>query len=235
MSHEPNIPTTAFLMADPTRWAMLAALLDGRALPAGELAYTAGISAQTASAHLSKLRSGGLISMEKEGRHHYFRLAGAHVAEAMEQLATIQPIEPVRRRPLSPKARKLRHARTCYNHLAGRLGVALARSLEERGYIAAAPGKQYDVTTAGAEWFVSIGLDVSTIQPTRRGLARQCLDWTERRHHLAGPLGVRLMRTLCENDWLRRTKTPRAITLTSKGQREFKRQLGVDENAVADS
>lgn len=232
MSHEPNVPAVAFLMSDPTRWTMLTALLDGRALPAGELAYAAGISAQTASAHLSRLCAGGLISVEKEGRHRYFRLAGSNVAQAIEQLAAIQPIEPARRKPLSPGARKLRHARTCYDHLAGRLGVAIARGLEDRGYIVAQPGKQYDVTPAGADWFASIGLDVSTVQPTRRGLARQCLDWTERNHHLAGPLGVRLLATLHANGWLRRSKQSRAVSMTPKGRAELERQLGVNEHAM---
>src|SRR5699024_4886711 len=145
MSYAPNVPAVAFLLSDPTRWAMLAVLFDGRALPAGELAYAAGVSAQTASSHLSKLREGGLIEMEKAGRHRYFRLAGADVAQAIEQLATIQPLPQLRRKPLSPKARCLRRARTCYNHLAGELGVALAHGLEEYGYIVAVPDKQYDV------------------------------------------------------------------------------------------
>lgn len=227
MSDAPNIPAVAFLMSDPTRWAMLAALLDGRARPAGELAYAAGVSAQTASSHLAKLRDGGLVAMEKEGRHRYFRLAGAHVAQAIEQLATVQPLPQTRRKPLSPKARQLRHARTCYNHLAGELGVAVARGLQARGYIVAMPDKQYDVTDEGAAWFAGIGLDVAAIRPTRRGLARQCLDWTQREHHLAGPLGVRLMDTLCAQGWLARSRDSRAVRLTARGRAQLTHHLGI--------
>lgn len=232
MSYQSNTRSTAFLMSDATRWTMLIALLDGRALPAGELAYAAGVSAQTASSQLAKLRDGGLIGMEKQGRHRYFRLSGAHVAQAIEQLATIQPRVQPRRKPLSPQALRLRHARTCYDHLAGRLGVALAQGLEQRGYIVAVPDKQYDVSTAGADWFAGIGLDVTTIRPTRRGLARQCLDWTERRHHLAGPLGVRLLQILCTNGWLRRSPDSRAVQPTLLGRTQLKRQLGVDDQAL---
>jgi len=206
---------------------MLAVLLDGRALPAGELAFAAGVSAQTASSHLSKLHDGGLVTMEKQGRHHYYRLADARVAQAIEQLATVQPLPQVRRKPLSPKARRLRQARTCYNHLAGRLGVTLAHSLEAHGYIVSVPDKQYDVTPAGADWFATIGLDVARLRPTRRGLARQCLDWTEREHHLAGPLGVELLRTLCDQGWLRRSADTRAVHVTDSGRAQLKRQLGV--------
>lgn len=232
MTNGPNIPTTAFLMSDSTRWAMLMALLDGRALPAGELAYASGVSAQTASSHLAKLLDGGFLSVEKEGRHRYYRLAGAHVAQAIEQLSSIQPIAPTRRKPLSSKAKTLRFARTCYDHLAGQLGVTLARRLEEHGYIIAVPDKQYDVSASGAEWFWSIGLDVAQIMPTRRGLARQCLDWTEREHHLAGPLGTRLLQTFYDNDWLRRSDQPRSVRVTSKGRKQFRIHLGLDTDVI---
>src|SRR5699024_3681785 len=136
-----NIAATASLIADPTRMLMLSALLDGRALPAGELAYAAGISPQTTSAHLNKLLAGGFLSLEKEGRHRYYRLAGSHIAEAIEQLAAIHPPGPPRRKALSPEARDLRFARCCYNHLAGRLGVSITRQLCDRGLIVAAPNK----------------------------------------------------------------------------------------------
>jgi DNA-binding transcriptional ArsR family regulator len=228
MSDEPNISAVAALIADPARALMLTALLDGRALPAGELAYASGITAQTASSHLAKLLSGGLLSVEQEGRHRYFRLAGGHIAQALEQLAAIRPTGPVRRKALSPEAKALRFARCCYDHLAGQLGVAVTRSLIERGFILPAEAKQFEVTAAGDEWFASIGLDVTTLKPTARGLARQCLDWTERTHHIAGPLGVRLMSTLCEQQWLRRVKGSRAVEVTPKGYLELKRQLGVD-------
>lgn len=234
MRNEPNVPATAFLMADPTRWAMLLALLDGRALPAGDLAYTAGVGAPTASAHLGKLVGGGLLAVEREGRHRYYRLAGAQVARAIEQLALTRPPGVVPRHPPTPGTQPLRFARTCYNHLAGRLGVALARALEEQGHIVAAPGKQYDVTPGGAAWFAAIGVDLATAHATRRGLARQCLDWTERRHHLAGPLGVALLGTFIDRGWLARAATPRIVTVTPTGAAQLKRHLGVDTATLHD-
>ena len=227
MSLQPNIALAASLIADPARAAMLAALLDGRALPAGELAYAAGVTAQTASAHLGKMLSGGMLACETEGRHRYYRLAGPHVAQAIEQLASISPAEPVRRKALSREAQQLRFARCCYDHLAGRLGVAVTQRLQARGFIVPAHAKQFEVTQAGRDWFARMGLDVAALKPTRHGLARQCLDWTERTHHLAGPLGVQLLRLLCAAGWLRRSNASRAVQLTPKGAAGLKEQLGL--------
>jgi DNA-binding transcriptional ArsR family regulator len=228
MSYGLAVASVAALLADPARATMLAALLDGRALPAGELAYAGGVTAQTASAHLSKLLRGGLVAVETEGRHRYYRLSGPHVAEAIERLATVRPLEPTRRRALGPYARELRFARRCYDHLAGQLGVALARALQQRGIIAPAPDKRCEVTPAGADWFREIGIDIAALKPTRRGLARQCLDWTERRHHLAGPIGAELLRALCERGWLRRLPVSRAIQVTPSGRLELQHRLGID-------
>lgn len=223
----PNyVSSIAYLIADPARAAMLIALVDGRALPAGELAYAAGVTAQTASFHLAKLLDSGLLTVEKEGRHRYYRLAGSHVALALEHLAAIRPIAPARYQPLSREAQSLHFARRCYDHLAGRLGVAVTQGLQERGFIVPEVEKQFVVTLSGREWFGSMGLDVSALRPTRRGLARQCLDWTERRHHLAGPLGVGFMDMLCSSGWLRCSKSSRAIQVTSQGWAGLKEQLG---------
>jgi DNA-binding transcriptional ArsR family regulator len=229
MFHAPNVAVVASLIADPARASMLTALLDGRALPAGELAYAGGVTAQTASSHLAKLLAGGLVAVETEGRHRYYRLAGPQIAQAIEHLATIRPAGPVRRKALSAEGQELRFARCCYDHLAGQIGVAIARGLQERSYIIPAPEKRFDVTPAGVAWFGSIGLDVACVNPTRRGLARQCLDWTERTHHLAGPLAVQLMSVLCMSGWLRRQKDSRAVQITPKGRLELRRHLGVDE------
>jgi DNA-binding transcriptional ArsR family regulator len=232
MSRHPAVSSAAFLIADPTRATMLMALADGRAQPAGELAYAAGVTAQTASSHLAKLLAGGLLSVEKEGRHRYYRLAGSHVALALENLASIAPGVTVRRMPRSREAQELQFARCCYDHLAGSLGVAVTQALQERAFIVAAADKQFELTQAGMEWFSAMGLDVAALKPTRRGLARQCLDWTERRHHLAGPLGVELMSRLCAIGWVRRSKSSRAVQVTPKGWAGLKEQLGVDERAV---
>ena len=234
MSFSSGFSVTASLIADPARAMMLAALVDGRARPAGELAYAAGVTPQTASSHLAKLLAGGLLALEREGRHHYYRLAGSHVAQALEQLATIQPAGPVKRRALTPQARELRFCRCCYDHLAGQVSVAIAAALVGHGYLVAAPDKQFEVTAAGAAWFKSIGLDVDKLKPTRRGLARQCLDWTERQHHLAGPLGVEFLAVLCANGWARRSKSSRAAEITPKGWIALKHHLGIDKLAIVD-
>lgn len=232
MSHPNSFSGTAFLIADPARAAMLTALLDGRALPAGELAHAAGITAQTASTHLAKLLEGGLLAVETEGRHKYFRLAGAHVAQALEHLAAITPAAAVRRATPSPKARELGFCRCCYDHLAGQVGVAVTQALQSHGYLVPMPDKQYEVTPAGVVWFGEVGLNVRDIRPTRRGLARQCLDWTERAHHLAGPLGVQFLRRLCDAGWMLRARQSRAVLVTPKGWQELHRRLGIDEATV---
>jgi DNA-binding transcriptional ArsR family regulator len=230
-----SISATAFLIADQTRAAMLTSLMDGRALPAGELARAAGVTAQTASSHLAKLLDGGLISVETEGRHRYYRLAGSHVAQAVEHLGAIRPSATTRPKAPSPQHRQLRFCRRCYDHLAGQVGVAVTCALQDHDYIRPSADKQFIVTPAGADWFGCIGVDVASIKPGRRGLARQCLDWTERTHHLAGPLGVQFMAALYANGWLRRSKSTRAVEVTQKGWIEFKRSLGVTEELVATS
>ena len=235
MCPHPAVSSAAFLFADPTRATMLMALADGRARPAGELAYAAGVTAQTASSHLAKLLAGGLLLVETQGRHRYYRLAGSHVALALENLASIAPVlqgGAVRRMPRSREAQELQFARCCYDHLAGGLGVAVTQALQDRGFISAAADKHFEVTHDGMGWFSAMGLDVAALKPTRRGLARQCLDWTERRHHLAGPLGVAFMEQLCAKGWIRRLKNSRAVQVTPKGWAGLKEQLGVDDRCI---
>src|SRR5487761_1163444 len=232
-SELPGVSGTAFLLADPARALILVALLDGRALPAGELAYAARVTAQTASSHLAKLLAGGLLALEVEGRHRYYRLAGSHVAQALEHLAAIRPTTEVHRRALSPETQRLRFCRSCYDHLAGQVGVALTRALEGREYLRHGQGKLLDVTPAGSEWLARLGVDLRGIKPSRGGLARRCLDWTERQHHLAGPLGVELMSVLCASGWLRRGRETRAVEVLPKGRQELRSQLGVDVDHIA--
>ena len=151
------------------------------------------------------------------------------MAQALEQLAAIRPAEPdLRRSALTTKARELRFARCCYDHLAGWLGVALTDALQRRELLIAAPDKTFEVTQAGAAWFGEVGVDVAALKPTRRGLARACVDWTERSCHLAGPLGAAFLGALCEAGWLRRSRVSREVELTPKGQLELKRRLGID-------
>ncbi len=230
-----NIATPAALIGDPTRAAMLQALQDGRAQPASALAWAAGVTAQAASNHLSKLVDGGLLAVEREGRHRYYRLASAEVAHVIEALSVLAT--PVRSlaAPRSPKARALRDARCCYGHLAGRLGVRVCEALVERDLIRPEADKLYAVTDEGRAWFEDLGVDVGALR-SPRGVARQCLDWTERRHHLAGPLGVRMLEAMTARGWFVLEAQGRAVRVTAAGERALRERLGVglnDEKAAA--
>jgi DNA-binding transcriptional ArsR family regulator len=226
MTFHTNYTSAAALIGDPVRAMILNALLDGRALPAGELAFAAGVTPQTASSHLHKLLVGGLLQVEREGRHRYFRLAGSHVAEALELLAAIGP-EPVRKRAPTAEAAAIRNARSCYNHLAGKMGVEVTRRLVNNGLIVTAAEKRFEITKRGAEWFGALGIDVTKLKPATRGIARQCLDWTEREHHLAGPLGVALLTAFLDRHWVRRERSGRALQITPTGRSELRSRLGV--------
>ena len=229
-----NIASPAALIGDPTRAAMLQALLDGRAQPASALAWAAGVTAQSASNHLAKLVGGGLLAVEREGRHRYYRLASAEVAHVLEALSVLAA--PVRSLeiPRSPKARALRDARCCYGHLAGRLGVRVCEALVEQDLIRPADDKLYAVTPEGRRWFEDLGVKVDALR-SPRGVARQCLDWTERRHHLAGPLGVKLLEAMAARGWLALEAKGRAVRLTTEGAVALRDLLGVrlDEEGLA--
>ena len=199
------------------------------------LAWAAGVTAQAASNHLTKLVDGGLLAVEREGRHRYYRLASAEVAHALEALSVLAA--PVRSLeiPRSPKARALRDARCCYGHLAGRLGVRVCEALVTRDLLRPAANKLYSITPEGRAWFEDLGVSVDSLR-SPRGVARQCLDWTERRHHLTGPLGVRLLTVMTERGWLTLEAKGRAARLTPDGTRALRALLGVsldDEGQVA--
>jgi len=231
-----NIALPAALIGDPARAAILAALCDGRAQPASALAYAARVTPQSASNHLAKLLEGGLLAVEVEGRHRYYRLASPQVAAAMEALAHLAPRVRSLDAPLTSKARRLRFSRSCYDHLAGRLGVAIAAELEARGYLAAPDqaSKRYAVTAAGRRWLHELGVEVDALKPAAAGLARRCLDWTERRHHLAGPLGAALMARLLDLGWLSRDGASRAVRVTPIGICELRRALDIDALELMD-
>ncbi|TDC87040.1 transcriptional regulator [Nonomuraea deserti] len=213
IARDADVAPVAALIADPTRAAMLTALLGGRALAAGELARVSGVSAATASAHLSRLLDGGLVDVVRQGRHRYYRLAGHEVAEVLETLARISGRPPVRSLRQSRQARLLEEARTCYDHLAGRAGVALLDRLREGGYYAAD-----DLTDAGERLLSGLGVDVAGARGSRRRFALECLDWTERRAHLGGALGAAITVVLLERGWFRRGAVPRAVVLTDEGR-----------------
>ncbi|WP_131736322.1 ArsR/SmtB family transcription factor [Actinomadura roseirufa] len=209
----------AALLADRARAAMLTALLDGRPLAAGELARTAGVSAQTASAHLARLLDGGMVTVLRQGRHRYYRLRGAEVAQVIEALSRISP--PVRARSLrqSRDARRLHQARTCYDHLAGEAGVTLFEALLSGGMIEQDGPESYAVTEKGEDRLGGLGLDLAAVRRSRRRFAWHCLDWTERRPHLNGALGAALTERMIELGWFERGRTPRALEVTEAGRR----------------
>ncbi len=214
----------AALIGEPSRATMLLSLLDGRALPAGELAFSANIAPQTASGHLAKLVEGGLLSVETQGRHRYYRLAGPDVGQALEALGELAPPPRLQDRE-SRQIKRLRFARTCYNHLAGRLAVDIHAAMRERLLLAPLSEKQAELTALGRDWFS----DIAGSAPLGRRdcIARMCLDWTERRHHLGGPLGSLLLNSLCDRKWMVRMREPRAVRLTVTGRIELGRRLGL--------
>ena len=227
MRGEPDVASIAALIGDPSRTAMLTALADGRALPAGELATAAGLSLSGASAQLARLTKGGLLTVEREGRHRYYRLAGPHVAAVLEGLALLA-VTPQRARARSPAAEALRRARTCYDHLAGHLGVALAKALEDHGLVMAGEGKRLEVTTAGRSWFLQVlEIETARLVAGQHGIARRCLDWTERRHHIAGPLGAALLHRFCELGWVIKEEGTRAVKLSRQGSAALDRALKI--------
>ncbi|WP_049577253.1 ArsR/SmtB family transcription factor [Nonomuraea sp. SBT364] len=211
-----DIAPVAALIADPTRAAILTALLGGRALAAGELARLAGVSAATASAHLARLLDGGFVTVLRQGRHRYYRLSGPEAAEVLEVLARVGARPPVRSLRQSRQARMLEEARTCYDHLAGKAGVALFEALRESGCLAGE-----EVTAVGERLLAGIGVHVAGARGTRRRFAPECLDWTERRPHLGGALGAAVTAVLLERGWFRPGAGPRALTLTDEGRREL--------------
>jgi DNA-binding transcriptional ArsR family regulator len=222
----------AALAGDPARAGMLHALMDGRALTASELARVAGITAQTASSHLARMTAVGLLSVEKQGRHRYHRLASPAVAQMMETIMQVAAdLEPSRARlTVGPRDAALRAARTCYDHLAGRLGVALADALVAGGHAEIASDAGI-VTDRGIAFLGRIGLDVDALLERRgrhsaRVLCRPCLDWSERRPHLAGAVGAALCAHSLEKNWVRRVDNSRAVTITPKGWRVFREEFG---------
>jgi DNA-binding transcriptional ArsR family regulator len=220
----PDIARIASLMGDPARANMLAALIDGRALTAGELAAEAGVTKQTASSHLSRLSGGGLLVCEAQGRHRYFRLAGEDVGHAIEALMGVAQTTGRQRTRTGPKDPALRHARVCYNHLAGEMGVALFDRLGKRRWLAL-EDNGVDVTPSGCRALSDFGIDMDALSTLRRPLCRLCVDWSERRHHLAGSLGEALFRRFTQLNWARREKESRLVRFSPSGERAFAKWL----------
>ncbi|MGH7706547.1 MAG: ArsR/SmtB family transcription factor [Vulcanimicrobiaceae bacterium] len=216
-SPDPNVAEVAALIGDPGRAAILLALLDGRQLPASELARRAGLSPTAASAHLGKLVAGGLLLVERSGRQRLFRVGGADVGHAIEALAAIAKPPTIVALAQNAIAADMRIARSCYDHLAGRLGVGVTEALVARRAIVPDGSREYRVTRAGARFFAAFGVDVAAAQSSRRHFARQCVDWTERRAHLAGALGAAIRDRLLDAGWIQRTQASRALRITPAG------------------
>jgi len=221
MKAGPSIAPIAALAGDPARANMLAALLSGKALTASELANEAGITAQTASSHLAKLEAGGLIGAVKQGRHRYFRLADPDVAEMLEKMMGVAArAGHLRTRP-GPSDPAIRKARVCYDHLAGEMGVMLFDGLVQRRLITTGEGPR--LTKRGTEFAGSFGIDLDALARERRPLCRTCLDWSMRRHHLAGGLGAALLQRFYDLNWARRDRASRAVHFTPAGERNLAR------------
>ena len=231
MKAGPDIAMVAALVGDPARSNMLTALMTGRALTASELAHQAGVTPQTASSHLSKLEAGGLVEQEKQGRHRYFRLSDPDVASVLEGLEGLAARAGHMRMRTGPKDPALRHARICYDHLAGDLGVQMLDSMKKQRLLR--QRKEDIELTAEGERFLTDTLQISTeaLAHPRRPLCRACLDWSERRHHLAGTLGAALLTRFTELKWASRDATPgsRVVNFTRNGEKRFSALFGQGE------
>ena len=247
MTGDADIASAATLFAEPSRAKILIALVDGRSLPANVLAAESGVSAQAASTQLARLRRAGLIDVEQSGRHRYYRITTAQVAHVLEALAAISPTLPMRSLREGTRAAALRRARTCYDHLAGWLGVAVTTALLEHGALSTNDGiatterrrtdpissqlrsHPYELGPQAEVVLGRIGVPASRLdsRAATRPLLKFCLDWTEQRHHVAGRLGSELLNAFVTNDWIVRAPRHRAVTLTPLGAEKLREYLGV--------
>jgi len=211
----------AGLLSEPARTRMLTALLGGGALTAKELAYFAGVTAPTASSHLSRLLAGDLLVMEKQGRCHYYRLKSAEVASAIEGLMTVAPTASPRGWPPGHRVDSaLRSARMCYDHMAGRLGVSVCDMMRKRHYVVLSDGSG-ELTGAGERFLAGLGVDLARARGAKRHYCRSCIDWTERRHHIAGAIGAALAQAFLDRGWVARVPDTRALRVTAVGKSDL--------------
>jgi DNA-binding transcriptional ArsR family regulator len=227
MRPDPDISAVAALLGDRSRALMVEALADGRALSAGELARRARVTAQTASTHLARLVDGGLVRVARVGRRREFQLASAAVGELLEALSVVAGAPPPHEAPPPSRARAVRQARTCYDHLAGALGVAVTTALVRRGYLQR-PARALAPTDAGVRWLCRYDVDPEALAVGRRPLTRVCLDWSERRPHLGGALGAALTARFFALGWIVQVRDSRAVLLTPPGRRALTLELGLD-------
>ena len=242
-----DIAAVAALLADPARCKVLLALDDGRALPASVLADEAGISRSTVSSHLGKLTDAGLVTVHAHGRHRYYRLAGPEIGDLLERLSRLAPPRPVRSLREGTRAARLRSARTCYDHLAGKLGVAIMGSLLDRDLLVGGDGRydpqrhthdalsspghdvDYELTAAGRSFLADVGIELPS---SRRPVVRYCIDWTEQRHHLSGALGRGVLDRFVSAGWVKRGPRSRAVTVTDRGRTALDGCFGIDWTSI---
>jgi DNA-binding transcriptional ArsR family regulator len=245
MTGDADIARIGALVADPGRAKILLALGDGRALPATVLADEAGVAASTASAHLGKLVKGGMLRVERHGRHRYFRVAGPEVGDLIEALARVSPPAPVRSLKQGSKANAVRFARTCYDHIAGQRGTQVREGMLERELLIggdgvfdpdsanddrlAAPGLDVDyrLTPTGIRELKAFGIDFDSL-PARRPLIKYCVDWSEQRHHLAGSLGAAIAARLIDLGWVRKAERSRAVHVSDGGYQGLREHFGIE-------
>ncbi|SDN03708.1 DNA-binding transcriptional regulator, ArsR family [Fictibacillus solisalsi] len=222
-----NVAEIASIVSESSRAAMLTVLMDGRFHTASELAYRAGIKPQTASFHLSKMQEAGVIALEKQGRHRYYGILNEEVAKVMESLLFIAPPVKIKSLKQSSQDKAIRYARTCYDHLAGNVGVQLTDALLKAGFLKEEK-ENFIIPEEGVRFFGEMGIDLERISKKRRSFSHRCLDWSERRHHLAGSLGNALLERFLELGWMQRVPHHRAVKITDAGINGFKRTFGID-------
>ncbi|MEM7316136.1 MAG: winged helix-turn-helix domain-containing protein [Planctomycetota bacterium] len=226
MKEGPDISHLAALIGDPARANMLTALMSGKALTVSELAEESGVTIQTASSHLSKLHDGGLLRPRKQGRHKYFSLANEEVAHVLEGLMGLAAGAGHLRKRTGPRDAELRKARVCYNHLAGDMGTQLFDSLLAKGHLAF-DGDDLALTGAGGDFVERFGINLDALCAKRAPLCRECLDWSERRSHLAGSLGRAFLSKFEELGWASRDQRTRVVAFSRDGTKEFERLFAV--------
>lgn len=218
---EEQFIATAALICEPSRARILWKLLDGRAYTASELAIAADLSITAVSNHLSKLLSGQVLKVDAQGRHRYFSFAGKEIAYAVEALAHLSQHQHKEGMSIALNKSDVKYCRTCYDHLAGKVGVLLTEKLVSR-HIIELKDKDFVLTAEGFEFFTGLGINPSDLQGKRRQFAKPCLDWSERKYHLAGSLGAAILEVMIQKDWVRKTKNSRNIIITSMGEKAIK-------------
>jgi DNA-binding transcriptional ArsR family regulator len=216
---ENQVKQIASLIGDPTRAIIMWTLLDGKAFTATELAIAADTSPQNISMHLTKLVQADLLCVENQGRHRYYKFSRKEVAYAIEALVNLLPY-PTSQKNFTEKSSDIKYCRTCYDHLAGEVGVLITDSLLHQKIIVE-NNNIFEVAKKGQKWFSNLGIDIDILKQQRRLFVKPCLDWSERRYHMAGSLAASLLDKMLSSDWIRRTKNSRAVIITGKGQKKL--------------